>query len=372
MSKKTFFKRAGGMFDQKTRQVLASSAAVVTLLTGLVVPLGIAQAAQSAPTATLPTARNFVSDPSDPTTPGPQQSSAMKLPPKPGTFKGELLTPKNVVRNKHLPPVASKSVRAPMSTLSSCPGGCYYYNVGSQGFTTTLPTGTYANYSAISPTLDTTNDFHTLAEVANQKTVGGKLQIVELGVTVDQSVNGDTQPRLFAFAWVNDNGLCYNGCGWTDVGGVTPNLGDVISANQKLGLEHFTSAQATPAGWWAWVGNTAGTSGNWVAYIADTVWTGATPSVTTFTNEDFAQVFGEIAAGDNVASTVCTDMGTSTLATTSVGASIGSTQYIGLSTSAVNLYDREAPSGIDPYWNVAELGTPGNIRSFRYGGPGGC
>jgi hypothetical protein len=258
-----------------------------------------------------------------------------------------------------------------VTPLTACSTTCFYYNVGSQGFTTTLPTGTYGNISALSPVLDTVHDGHTLAEVSAQKTVGGSAQIVEAGITEDPVVNSDTQPRLFGYHWVNGNGSCYNGCGWVDVAGVTPNLGDVISTNMKVGIEHFSSGMASP-GWWMWVGNTAGTTGNWVGYFPDTIWTSATPSVTTFTNEDYGQLFGEVAAGEMPSSTVCTDMGSPTLATPTAGASFGSAQFQGISAANTNLFVREDPSGIQNEWNAEQLGTAGNIRSFRYGGPGGC
>jgi hypothetical protein len=377
MYKKRFLKQVSGMFDWKGRQVLASAVAIATLVTGLVAPLGAVQAAQASTAAA--TSNSFVSDPSDPASKGLSQTTPMKLPPSVTALKGQSVTPDRMVSNKKLPPASRTSSSTPMSALSGCPpSSCYYYNVGSQGFTTTLPTGTFANFSAISPTLDTAHDYHSLVENAVEKTVGGHLQIVEAGVTVDQLVNGNTTPRFFVYHWVNDNGTCYNGCGWVDNSAVTTNVGDAISANKSIGIQHYASGSGVSPGWWVWISaanavcNAGDNTCGWAGYFPDSLWTSASPSVTTFTNEDYTQVFGEISANETVASTVCTDMGTSTLATTTAGASIGSTQYIGLSTSAVNLYDRESPSGIDPYWNVVELGTPGNIRTFRYGGPGGC
>lgn len=256
--------------------------------------------------------------------------------------------------------------------LTACSSTCYYYNVGSQGFTGTLPTGSYGNITTLSPVLDTSHDVHSLAEVDAEKTVGGTSQVVEAGIIVDQNLNGDTQPRLFGYAWVNGVGQCYNACGWNDLAGVSPSMGDVISVNKRIGVEHFTSAQATPAGWWMWVSDTNGLNGNWVSYIADTKWSGATPSVTTFTNEDYGQMFGEVAAGETPSSTVCTDMGSPTLATPTAGSSIGTAAFTGIATANVNLNVRESPSGIQNEWNAEQLGTAGNIRSFRYGGPGGC
>jgi hypothetical protein len=41
--------------------------------------------------------------------------------------------------------------------------------------------------------------------------------IVEVGWTVDDSLNGDYRPHLFVYHWVNNGETCYNGCGFVQV-----------------------------------------------------------------------------------------------------------------------------------------------------------
>lgn len=289
---------------------------------------------------------------------------------------------------RNAPGVALEGIRAPkalpakakagvqtksLSTLS--PGLSYYYNVGSQGFPiagqSTYPTGVVANFSAMiagNPKLDVANDYHTLMEVSAEKTVGGLRQVVEVGVTVDQGVNGDIQPRVFVFTWLNGVAQCYNGCGYVALSGVTPNAGSIVTTSKSFGAIHFTAAQANPAGWWFCTGAPNACT-TWMGYVPDTKFTGASPSVS-FPNLDYGQAFAEIAAGDSDPAEVCTDMGSYTLATPTAGAYFGSATFTGIAAADTNLYIREAPTGIDPYWNAEALGTVGNQRSFRFGGPG--
>ena len=249
----------------------------------------------------------------------------------------------------------------------------YYYNVGSMGFTGTLPTGTYGTFSAMAtgnPDFDSVNDYHTLMEITAEKTVGGLRQVVEAGVTVDPLVNPDLQPRLFFFHWINGVPQCYNGCGWTDISTCSFNAGDVLTTAKKIGLEHFTSPTVSVPGWYAWVGPTSGTTGGcWAGYFPDTQWSGASPSVS-FPNEDYGQLFGEVASSRSPSSQVCSGMGSNTLATSTTGAFFGSATFQGITAANTNLYVREAPTGIQGEWNAEPVGTVGNIRTFRFGGPG--
>jgi hypothetical protein len=321
--------------------------------------------------ATAPSDR-LVKDAADTLT----SQAAVTLPPPPTNFK-TLTLPKGKKGVKNVPDATSivtAKGNTAFSTLATCTGGCYYYNTGSQSWSSgTLPTGVFANYSvgtSGSPAL-ATSDNHTLAEAAAIKTVGGKRQIVEIGWNIDRTVNGDTNPHLFGFWWKNGVGQCYNGCGFVPVSGAAYSLGQTLTGGASLQL----GIQYTQGNWWLWVKNISTGTGGWIGYYPASLWTSSTPSgpaVTTFTDIDNGQVFGEISANSTPASTVCTDMGSNVLATTTAGASIGSTQFIGLPATAVNLNIIESPSGISPYWNAEALGTAGNIRTFRYGGPGGC
>src|SRR5204863_2851819 len=58
-------------------------------------------------------------------------------------------------------------------------------------------------------------DYHSLAEIAVES--ADAKQIVEIGWTVDAGVNGDLQPHVFSYHWVDGQTTCYNGCGWVQV-----------------------------------------------------------------------------------------------------------------------------------------------------------
>lgn len=308
-----------------------------------------------------------------PSAPDPFAASTIAIGKPPVNATGVKLA--GVRAPKALPAKAGAGAQAKTFSALS-PGLSYYYNAGSQGFPlagqSTYPTGVVANFSAMiagNPKLDTTRDYHTLMEASAEKTVGGLRQVVEIGVTVDQNLNGDIQPRIFVYHWVNGVGQCYNGCGYVALTGVTPNAGSIVTTSKSFGVMHFTSAQASPAGWWFCMGAPNACT-TWLGYIPDTKYTGASPSVTTFTNLDYGQLFGEIAAGDSDPAEVCTDMGSYTLATPTAGAYFGSATFTGIAAADTNLYVREAPTGIASYWNAEALGTVGNQRSFRFGGPG--
>jgi len=227
------------------------------------------------------------------------------------------------------------------------------------------------------PVLSTANgDHHTLVEVLARKTTGAVKQTVELGLTIDPVVNsGDsTNFHIFSFWWKNDVGQCYNGCGFVPYPGATYSVGQLVSSSItsfKLGIQYDSASDA----WWLWVGNTAGTTGGWIGYYPRSLWTNTNSygtGVAGFTNNDYATGFGEVAANTSTAATTCTDMGSQVLATSSAGSSVGSFSYPGYTTAQVNVGTYAVPSGINAYYNSVPLGNVGNIRTLRYGGPGGC
>jgi hypothetical protein len=341
--------------------VVLTSALLAAGLAGVAAP---AQAATPV-TAVTPSAA-FANDPHD-----PLASSLAKPPSAPPKIFKTLPSPKGVKISKKAPPAASGG----MSTFSTCPVACYYYNVGSQGFASApFPTGDYANFSVNTPSVPVLNstDYHTLAEAAVQKTTSNGLQqTIELGWTIDnQGVNGadHTNPHIFLGWWKNGVFTCYNGCGWVPYAGATYTIGQLIPGTTtalKFGWQYDSG------NWWGWVSNTAGTVGGWIGYLPGTLWTSNNTygtAVTGFSDADLVQNFGEIAANNTPASTDCTDMGSQTLATTTAGASIGSVSYPNIAVGSVNVYWHESPAGIQPYWNAESLST----RTMRYGGPGGC
>jgi hypothetical protein len=213
----------------------------------------------------------------------------------------------------------------------------FHYNVGSQAAVTD---GAYANFSINKPALATT-DYHTLAELAVQSGDGN--QIVEVGWTVDRVVNGDSDPHLFVFHWVNGQPTCYNGCGFVQYSqNVSP--GDTLpqDVTKRLGIQYYSGA------WWI------AYDSEWVGYFPGSRWSG------NFTQTGMVQVFGEVAAAS---AAPCSAMGNGLHgASDSSSARIGSVSYINGPT--VDLYVRSTSS----HYDVNKLSG----RTFRYGGPGAC
>jgi hypothetical protein len=213
----------------------------------------------------------------------------------------------------------------------------FHYNVGSQAAVTD---GAYANFAISKPTLANA-DYHTLAELAVQSASGN--QIVEVGWTVDRVVNGDSDPHLFVFHWVNGQPACYNGCGFVQYSAnVSP--GDTLpqDVTKRLGIQYYNGA------WWIAYDT------EWVGYYPASLWPGG------FTQTGMVQVFGEVAAAS---AAPCTAMGNGLHgASDNSSARIGSVSYINGPT--VDMYVRSTSD----HYDVAKLSG----RTFRYGGPGAC
>jgi hypothetical protein len=269
---------------------------------------------------------------------------------------------------KNRPPSAVRG--AAQARLLTCTV-CYYYNVGNQGFSSgTLPDGVFANFGwgAAAPVL-AAGDYHTLVELAVVKSVGGLRQIVEVGAR-----SAGSGMQIFVYHWIDDVPQGY-GTNFTVVGtptyapGTSVGPGTGLTANIRFGIQYIAAGGGFPAAWWIAAYPVGGTA-QWLGYFAASLWTGA--GVSGYTNGDYIPVFGEIASPTATAASVCSGMGSETLATTLVGASLGSVLYPNKATGDVNLNVYEDPAGIHPYWNAEALGTPGNIRTFRFGGPGNC
>lgn len=230
------------------------------------------------------------------------------------------------------PPAMSTAAGAlPLSTVF------FSYNVGSQAAVTE---GAYANFTITKPSLALT-DFHSLAELAVQSSSGN--QVVEVGWTVDRLVNGDSDPHLFVYHWVNGVPTCYNACGFVQY---SPNVspGDTLpqNATKRLGIQYYDGA------WWIAYDT------EWVGYFPGSIWSN------NFTQSGMIQAFGEVAG---ISLAPCTEMGNGLHgATDNSAARIGSVSYI--NGPAVDLYVRST----SPYYDVAKLSN----RTFRYGGPGAC
>jgi hypothetical protein len=203
--------------------------------------------------------------------------------------------------------------------------------------------GTYANLVIGRPYLDR-DDYHTLAEIAVQSADGK--QIVEVGWTVDRGVNGDEDPHLFVYHWVNGKESCYNACGFKQYSKtVVPGDTLPVGTSKRFGIQFFNGA------WWI------AYDSEWVGYFPGDLWSDK------YTQSGLIQWFGEVAASS---SKPCTDMGTGADALDSGAARAGSISLINGPEPGISV--RASSPDTDPIYQANKLSD----RTFRYGGPGAC
>ncbi len=245
----------------------------------------------------------------------------------------------------------------PLGVKAAANDVSYLYNVGSQAADTS---GLFANVTIGKPDLDKT-DYHSLAEVALQSADGK--QIVEIGWTVDRLVNGDDDPHLFVFHWVNGEPTCYNKCGFVQVSPtVKPGATLTYGITKKFGIQYFKDA------WWVAYDT------EWIGYFPETNWT---ERGVEFNRSGYLQVFGEVAASRE--QPCGTAMGNGTGPEKDTSARFSSVGFV--DGPAVDLYMRSFPTGLRvgedviPFYKVkpildesVEPAVPSK-RSFRYGGP---
>ncbi|MFL6110756.1 MAG: neprosin family prolyl endopeptidase [Catenulispora sp.] len=214
----------------------------------------------------------------------------------------------------------------------------YLYGVARQSV---VSDGSYGTMTVGAPKLDS-DDFHTLGELAAQSADGS--QIVEIGWTVDRSINGDDSPHLFVYHWVDGVGSCYNGCGFVQYNPSLAKPGTALVANTQMffAIEHYQN------GWWIMAGT------EWIGYFPDTLWGGR------FTKTGLAQWFGEVAASSD---SPCTDMGTGVFANNAAAATVVGIGYF--NGPDVNLSLDATDKSL---YTTKRFGANG----FRFGGPGAC
>jgi hypothetical protein len=227
-------------------------------------------------------------------------------------------------------------------------GGLQYLYVAAVQAGSRHSAGAGATLLQAAPTLGGT-DFHSLAEVAVES--GDGKQIVEIGWTVDAGVNGDVQPHLFAYHWVDGQTSCYNGCGWVQMS-PTKQPGMAVAPGES----HLYEIKLVGSDWWLFF------DGEGMGYYPQSLWGGG------YTAAGLVQWFGEIAAGET---SPCTQMGNGKF-----GADAASASFVDL-----HLFD---PGGVSAA-AAAFAGTITNQAlynmgrvtpaSFGFGGPGvttGC
>jgi len=178
-------------------------------------------------------------------------------------------------------------------TTFTCP--CYYYGQGQA--TVASSTTSSANLTVWKPTV-TAGDFHSLVELSVADSTQNN--IVEVGWGVDLGVNGDSNPHLFVYHWVNGASTCYNACGWVDNAlNTTLNAGSTLTPSTsggttitlRTGISHQAVAcGASAGGWWVTAYYSTGTAA-YIGCFPDSLWT--SPTFTSFTR---ILAFGEVAA----------------------------------------------------------------------------
>jgi hypothetical protein len=199
--------------------------------------------------------------------------------------------------------------------------------------------GSYGNLVISKPKL-ADEDYHTLAEIAVQSADGQ--QIVEVGWSVDRAVNGDDDPHLFVYHWVDRKESCYNGCGFINYSkNAWPGMTLPEGVSKRFGIQYFNGA------WWI------AYDSEWIGYFPDSLWDGD------FTRSGLIQWFGEVAASS---AEPCTQMGNGLEAENLSAARIGS---ISLLNGPDTVIQTKAQS---KYYTAVKASD----RTMRYGGPGAC
>jgi hypothetical protein len=210
----------------------------------------------------------------------------------------------------------------------------YSYGVGKQNAVTS---GAAATMTIAKPKVEP-EDWHSLAEIAVQSADGA--QTIEVGWTVDRLINGDDEPHLFVFNWVDNGPKCYNECGYTPAKGASIKPGDILASgvSRNFGVQHIGNA------WWIAYDT------EWIGMFPDENWNGD------FTRSGLVQFFGEVAASTP---TSCTQMGTGALPDTAGAARFSSVVYVDGPPVVLNV----KPSA--DLFGTARVSD----RTFRYGGP---
>ena len=185
---------------------------------------------------------------------------------------------------------------------------------------------------------------HSLAEIAAVSF--NDQQAVEVGWTVDRALNGDDDPHLFVYHWVDNQRTCYNACGFvpTNEPGYTVGMKlPVTTTSVQFSVLHRGTG-------WA-----IGYNGHQVGTFPDSLWTNRFKGAALF------EWFGEVNSQN---ANPCTQMGNGQPANSPSAARIEKIGY----------WPSKFSPDINPFattpdaYSVLRTG-PG---SMRYGGPGIC
>lgn len=234
-----------------------------------------------------------------------------------------------------IPPSASRIHR---DSATCYFGSCYDYVYGQQSSDVT---GASVDMMQADPELDPTYSGHSLQELALQD--AAQQSTVEIGWTVDRGLNGDSNPHLFVYHWVNGNGTCYNGCGFVQVSSTTaPGMTVTAGQSAEFGITYYQG------NWWVSYNNEQ------IGYFPGSLWNG------TYTSAQLISAFGEVAESGSPS---CTDMGDGVPGSQSGSSWISGYQLQGTSDAPSFSLNDTSPAQYDYGQATA--------TSYRLGGPGG-
>jgi len=215
----------------------------------------------------------------------------------------------------------------------------FWAQAGDQSFETE---SIHANMTIARPFLASA-DSHSLAEMYASFSNPWR-NAVEVGWTVDRSLNGDDNPRLFVHHWVQGQATCYNGCGWVQHSDdLRPGMPLAVGPERLFVIQHYIDR------WWVAYDT------EWIGYFPDSLWNGV------FTHTDEVKWYGEVATTG--AGPVCTQMGNGlagenerAATITEMGSYTNPAPHISFGSTSSRLYDE----------------VPTSATGMRYGGPGEC
>ena len=305
-----------------------------------------ASASPSADATTDPAPGDTVT--TEPTTPADPTTEATESPTDPAAGDTDPAADPTPGDPTPEPTASARSAHPEPSGAGTDPKVSYLYNLGRQEAESD---GFYASVYIAKPKLGD-DDYHTLGELALESADGQ--QIVEIGWSVDRVVNGDDDPHLFVFHWVNKVPGCYNGCGYMQSSkNIKP--GDTLTygTSKRFGIEYVNGS------WWVAFDT------EWVGYFPGSLWS---DKGVKFSKSGLIQVFGEVAAATD--HPCVTQMGTGELATKTAGAYMSSVAFVRGPTVQLEIKSTTIANGIDIY-PVVPLSQEDKppYRTFRYGGP---
>ncbi|MEV6306176.1 neprosin family prolyl endopeptidase [Actinoplanes sp. NPDC051861] len=239
-------------------------------------------------------------------------------------------------RTDVVPPVPPSPAPSATSSADGRPDVYFHYNVGAQA---AVADGAYANITISKPKLDKA-DYHSLTELAVR--TADEKQTIEVGWTVDRSLNGDDDPHLFVYHWVDGKKTCYNECGFVPWTYIKPGATLPQDTQKRFGIQWAGDA------WWVAYDT------DWVGYFPGEIWGGK------FTKSGLVQVFGEVAAATE--KPCSTQMGNGKDLEDKTASRVGSLAYLNGPEPDMYVYRTFE------VYPVSKLSP----RTFRYGGPGEC